>query len=87
MLPNSLLRRQVEVMFSERVLSEPLNYDDQFLSKGEINETVDKIVLNPFRVGTGGCVFSTGVTLGWNYSTPSAYSRVFTQPLSLTVPF
>jgi hypothetical protein len=25
-----------------------------------INETVDKIVLNPFRVGTGGCAFSPG---------------------------
>jgi hypothetical protein len=47
-------------MFSKRVLSEPLNYDDQFLSKGEINETVDKIVLNPFRVGTGSCAFSPG---------------------------
>jgi hypothetical protein len=40
-----------------------------------MNETIDKIVFDPFRVGTGGCAFPQGVTLGWNYSTPSAYTQ------------
>jgi hypothetical protein len=40
-----------------------------------MNETIDKIVFDPFRVGTGGCASPQGVTLGWNYSTPSAYTQ------------